>query len=120
MRRITKFIYLPAMLMVAAASAWAWDGSGTSEVPYLIKTSADMNALATNVNNGTDYAGTYFRMENNLEYDGTENNYTAIGLYDDTEVSRPFCGIFDGNGKTISGININKDDTPAQGLFGNI
>lgn len=37
------------LLLLTAQGVWAWDGSGTSTDPYLIKTSADWEQLSTDV-----------------------------------------------------------------------
>ena len=67
-----------------------------------------MNLLATIVNGGTDFAGTYFCLANDLDFSGV--SFVPVGL------SGEFNGTFDGQGKTISGINI--DDYVAGGVFG--
>lgn len=91
---------------------------GSAEKPFRISSLTDLNLLATNVNSGVStYSGKHFLQTVNLTYDGTENNYTAIGTS-----SNRFSGHYDGNKKTISGININKTGTTDadkyQGLFG--
>ena len=90
------------------------DGS-TADNAYIITTTAGLDLLATLVNDGNDYNGKYFKLGGNIEYDSSiENNYTAIGTD-----SNPFEGIFDGNGYTVSGINIQSNES-YQGLFGMI
>ncbi len=101
---------------------YEWNGSGTEEAPYEISTFEQMGFLATLVNNlGKTYSGSYFILEDNLEMESSENNYTAIGGYYDGALWE-FCGTFDGNNKTLSGINISKsgssDSDKYQGLFG--
>ncbi len=49
-------------LLVCTTTAWAWDGSGTSVDPYLIKFATDWNTLATNVEGGNTYSGKYFQL----------------------------------------------------------
>ena len=102
-------------------------GSGSKENPYTIHYTSDLDHLATFVNNGQDYSGVYFVLSNDIAYSHNsywnfaenENNYTAIGTYDN-----PFRGTFDGGGYTISGIRIYKKYTTSnksymdQGLFG--
>lgn len=102
-------------------------GNGTKNNPYTIKYASDLNHLATFVNNGQNYSGVYFVLSNDIAYSHNsywnfaenENNYTAIGTYDN-----PFRGTFDGGGYTISGIRICKKYTTSnktymdQGLFG--
>lgn len=102
-------------------------GSGTKNDPYTIKYASDLDHLATFANNGQNYSGVYFVLSNDIAYSHNsywnfaenENNYTAIGTYDN-----PFRGTFDGAGYTISGIRIYKKYTTSnksymdQGLFG--
>ena len=111
-----------AAMMLTAMTAWAWKGSGTSGDPFLITSNADLNELATNVNNGTTYAKTYFRLEQSLDYGGgssTSSNYTPIGYGD---YYNTFQGHFDGNGKTISGVRVyrsgNSNSDAYIGIFG--
>lgn len=79
------------------------------------------------MNGGTSYSGTYFVMTNDIKYDystlgETESNYTPIGGYNSGY--KDFCGHFDGQNYTISGIRIYKGGTNyadcLQGIFGSI
>ena len=89
------------------------DGDGTQSNPYIITTVRGMNELASRVNSGEgDLGGKYFELGADITYDGTENNYTAIG----TEAHKSSVN-FDGKGHTISGININTG-SEYQGVFG--
>ena len=102
----------------------SWQGSGTADDPYLITTTAEMDRLASNVNIGIDYGGKYFRLANNIAYDGsTPNNYTPVGCnYAEGMYPHAFNGIFDGYGNTISGIAAGSIATDGgsshQGVFG--
>ncbi|MBO4442382.1 MAG: hypothetical protein J5763_02040, partial [Bacteroidaceae bacterium] len=88
------------------------DGT-TAEKAYTITSTAGLDLLATLVNAGNDFNGKYFKLGGNIEYDSSiENNHTAIGTK-----SNPFRGVFDGKGYTVSGINIQSDES-YQGLFG--
>lgn len=102
------------------------DGNGDSEATaYVITTTEGLDLLAQKVNAGTDYSGTYFKLGKDIEYDPTvltidnngdsnaDSNFTPIG-----NNTYQFKGTFDGNGKTISGININNSDATYQGVFG--
>ena len=123
----TSFILLAATLLLAAgissvsAQEPLFNGEGTSDHPYLIQSTSDLNALAASVNNGNDYEGVYFQLADYLDYSG--KTYTPIGTVipgTDTEdpIERPFKGIFDGNFKSISGITINAPDQDYIGVFG--
>ena len=116
------------VMMLTATTAWAWDGSGTQADPYQIKNTGDLDQLATDVNAGTTYEGTYFKVMNDIAYsyssdwndtESTENNYTAIG-----GMQKSFKGHFDGAEHTVSGIRIYKSGTGSgdncQGLFGHV
>ncbi len=92
---------------------------GSAEHPYLITTTEGLDLLAKKVNSGTNYAGKYFELGNDITYSYAslgegESNYTAIGTKD-----HDFRGKFDGKGHTISGIRINAN-ADNQGLFGYI
>ena len=108
---------------------WATEeGAGnTEENPYKIYFPEQLDLLAARVNTGTDYAGKYFKLMDNLTYnyqglEATESNYTAIGNNDLPYDPHPFKGHFDGNGKTINGIRIYKGgsnmEDKYQGVFG--
>ncbi len=82
------------LTLLCTNSAWAeWTGSGTQADPYQIGTVDDWNALATNVENGQSYSGTYFKLTNNI--DRVE---TMVGSSKD----KAFAGHFYGNGKTLT------------------
>ncbi len=106
-------------------------GDGSSDNPYLIATTADMDQLAADVNAGGEnlYYGKHFRLTSNLDYtnvtkDEAENNYTPVGLfYSDGITNKPFRGFFDGYGHTIKGIRVSyRNDisggTNGVGIFG--
>ena len=97
---------------VAVTFVSVWSGNGTQNSPYLITTTAQLDALAAAVNGGTNYSGTFFKLGADITYDDTENNYTPIGTS-----SNKFKGTFDGDGYTVSGIHINTNGD-YQGLFG--
>ena len=100
--------------MITYYSVWVFHGEGTEEQPYLINSVEDLNMLSK-LSNGflkMNYDGCYFKLTADLEYDGTENNFMPIS-YRFTNITnlspqfeRYFGGHFDGNGHTISGINV--------------
>ena len=102
------------------------DGAdGSENKPYTITTPAGLDLLASDVNNGiNEYGGKYFKLGNDIDYQpntawndttSTEDNYTAIG-----NENKAFCGIFDGDSHTVSGIRIYNPDAEYQGLFGRV
>ena len=116
-----------ATVSVSTATAWGIGGGadGSEGNPYVITRCAELDLLAQRVNSGTgdDYAASgysskTFVLANDIAYapngvDANGENYTAIG---DCYSDHPFKGTFDGQGHTISGIRINKNENN-QGLF---
>ena len=111
-----------------------WDGSiatdfalgrGIASDPYLIFNGAELAYLAQQVNSGTSYSDTYFKLTNDIWLNDTShweswgentapsNSWTAIGTPDNC-----FEGHFDGGGYAVHGVYINKPETDYQGLFG--
>lgn len=86
-------------------------GSGLQNDPYIIKTGAELDLLASTCMGGETYADTYFRLEADIDWAG--NLWTPIG-YDTKNL---FAGHFDGNGQTI--YNLECFEVYA-GLFGAI
>ena len=113
-----------------------WEGTGAENDPYMIVYPSQMDLLAERVNTGTDYTDTYFKLANDItySYEGygpTESNYVGMGMMsidNNQEINeihqqvqptyRGFNGIFDGNGKTISGVRMySPTDTVTPGIF---
>ena len=128
-----------ATLLAFGQGAWAQtssfpetdDEKGTEAKPFLIENIEDLNALASDVNSGTDYSGKHFKLTADLTFTAPvspeTSNFTPIGKVeyrDDNETplyeEKAFKGVFDGGGKTISGIVVNTSDAEAVGLFGNV
>lgn len=74
-------------------------GDGTAASPYLIQSCAELALFRNNVNTGTTYSGQYFQLVRNLDLNG--NYWTPIGI-----TEKPFQGVFDGAGYTISNAKI--------------
>ena len=107
-----------------------WGGSGTEDDPYTIANVAAMNALAEEVNGSNVaacFSGQYFKMTADIDYsseadtkDNNRSNYSPVGYMNSEASGRLFSGVFDGDGHTLSGININSpaDGRITQGVFG--
>ena len=77
--------------VVCAANMWAWSGDGSNGNPYLIASTDDWNALATNVNAGNSYSGKYFQLTADI----------TVSEMVGTDANR-FSGIFNGDGHTLT------------------
>lgn len=108
--------------------ASSFSGSGTQTNPYIISKASELRKLAKDVNEGKTYSKQYFKMTANiiinrnvLNSNGTPNSntssfeqWTPIG----NSTYNTFCGVFDGNGYSISGIYAYGNDDQSTGLFG--
>ena len=74
-----------------------FEGLGTAEDPYLIASEEDWNLLADKVAGGKNYADTYFRQTADISVTTMVGNYT-----NDVNNRRPFSGIYDGDGHTLT------------------
>ncbi len=95
----------------AAAAEDTFEGYGLQYDPYLIASYDDICALRDLVDEGNNLAGIYFKQTQDIELKG---KWDPIG---DIEEGKAFCGYYDGNGHTLSGISC--EDTYA-GLFANL
>ena len=95
---------------------------GTAEKPYQIKTLVDLKGLQRDVNsNHIDFTGKHFALKNDLDFEGyavngtekwwKQTNYTPIGWQE----AYPFVATFDGEGHSIKGIVIQKDEKNVEG-----
>ena len=88
-----------------------WEGDGTQANPYLISTTDQFDALASLTNVGTDMSGLHFRQTADLDYTG--KTFASVGR------GVPFKGIYDGLGKSISGVNL-IGNTSYVGIFARV
>lgn len=96
------------------ATNW-YDAAGTD---FVIGTPAELAGLAALVNGGTTFENRRVTLGADLAMEGRE--WTPIGALDEegTTVSS-FGGIFDGNGKTVSGVYVDRYSSfGTAGLFG--
>ncbi|MBO4984134.1 MAG: hypothetical protein J6C87_00630 [Bacteroides sp.] len=77
---------------------------------------ATFKAFAAAVNNGTSYAGKTVTLAADLDLNNEP--WTPIGYGFGGTGSKQFSGTFDGNGKTISNLNITEAVSATAGLFG--
>jgi len=101
----------------------AMNGEGTIASPYIITEAAQLAFLADMVNTGgnASFNNSHYRLDNNIDLSNYNASNTAFnngkGWIPVGTPTRPFRGVFDGNGKIISGLFINSAESNA-GLFG--
>ncbi len=119
------FTSLVALIFAAnlmAQTSTAPTGTGSSQDPYLIETLANLYWVSVQTNNGNSFSGKYFLQTQDIDASITATwwwgqGWNPIG-YATNWPTRPFSGIYNGNGKTITGIYINRPTTSSIGLFG--
>ncbi len=80
-----------------------FDGEGTAENPYLVKSAADFKTLDMAVGTyGQSHNGDYFRMTNDIDF--TNNSFQGVGKGLSTAVS--FGGVFDGQDHYIRNLKV--------------
>jgi hypothetical protein len=107
----------------AMAATFENIGNGSIESPYEVSTDNDLLIIATNINSGSvnGYEGKYFLLKNDIDLtDVSASVSVARGWMPIGTDLLPFRGTLLGSGKTISGVNIARDDTDYIGLFGTI
>lgn len=96
-----------------------WDGEASKEVTedenniYHITNAAELKGFADAVNGGDNFAGKTVVLDNSINLDGKE--WTPIA-----QSANWFAGVFDGQGNTIYGLNVNTPSTNRAALFGGI
>ncbi len=94
-------------------------GAGTSDDPYRIYTATDLKWITDRVNDGETLSGQFFRLENDIDLSAYgENHDDGKGWLPIGRDGSAFQGSFDGNGKRITGLYINRPDRFYNGLFG--
>jgi len=108
-------MFLCSLLTFAQFSG---SGSGTENDPYLILNPIHLNQMRNFLNK----EGVYFKLMANIDLtEFIEDEYPSQGWQPiGNSSSSAFMGILDGNGKTISGLWINRSNNDNIGLFGYI
>ena len=113
MKKLLATILALVMALSVTTMAWAegdWTGSGTEADPYVITTEAGLNKLATDVNSGTVYSDTYFKLGASI----TVTDWTPVGQKGS---GNKFAGTFDGNDQTVTINGIKSGLDPAFGGY---
>jgi rhodanese-related sulfurtransferase len=115
--------------MMGGMTAWMWEtepcvvpttkyGGGTGEPndPYLIYTAEQMNGIGSEPNDWDKH----FKLMANIDlskYTAEEFNIIGERYYEAGWTGRPFSGVFDGNGHTISNLSYISKTSNNVGLF---
>ena len=112
-----RLLTMAAMFLCCMATTFAQfsgSGSGTENDPYLIFNPIQLNQMRNFLGQG----GVYFKLMENIDLtEFIENEYGSKGWLPIGTSSSTFNGVLDGNGKTISGLIINRPTTDNIGLF---
>jgi|GEM_PF-2540995 len=112
-RSLVVFTLLIAITGIQEVYAQFAGGSGTEEDPWQIETSVHLRNIA-------DHLDDHFILSNDIEL---SFEWEPIGkfAFDQFDTDMPFTGTFNGNGKTIKGLVIEKDEPLTEnnlGFFG--
>lgn len=92
-------IFVLLFLLLGSQCAFAYDGYGTADQPYLIKSASDWTQLYQDSRfNNKDYAGKYFRLVADISVIDDYYLDNVVGWDSDY----PFRGVFDGDGHTLT------------------
>ena len=114
-----RLLALAVVFLCCAATSFAQftgSGAGTENDPYLILNPIQLNQLRNFLNQ----SGVYFKLMADidltefLEDENPDQGWQPVG-----NSSSPFKGVLDGNGKTVSGLWINRSGLDYVGFFGN-
>ena len=115
-----RLLTLAAMFVCCMATSFAQfsgSGSGTKDDPYLVMNPIQLNQLR----NLLSKKDVYFKLMADIDLmEFIDDEYPSQGWLPIGTSSSPFKGILDGNGKTISGLWINRSSTDYVGLFANL
>ena len=121
-----KFILLFFIVLSSNVFAQFSGGSGTEENPYQISTAQDLNNIKNYL--GVAHYDKYYKLMNDIDLtsflSGTTTGWEPIGKYlSNGDYGSAFMGHFDGNGRKITGLWIDIDNSgvgigSSAGLFG--
>jgi len=89
---------------------WDDEQKGTEDNPYIIDKTNEWNDFVTHVNNGNSYSGKYIKLTADIDVT------TMAGVVSGNQQQKPFSGIFDGGGHTITA-TISDIDNQGTALF---
>lgn len=92
-----QFLLAALLLVMGAQRTFAYDGYGTEDNPYLIKSASDWKQLYKDCLDDT-FEGKYFRLVADISVIDDYYNDNVIGW----SATHPFSGVFDGDGHTLT------------------
>lgn len=103
----SAFVYSDTACVTVTEAPLPWEGNGTENSPYLLKTASDIEALRDKVNTeGFSFENTYFQLTVDITL---PTGWKPIGVTKDGrkdlkngENLNAFSGIFDGNNHTVT------------------
>ena len=86
-------------------------GTGTEADPYIVDSESSLRDFAKAVNAGHTYEGKFVKLAKDIEL--AYGDWTPIGYFEYSEAGKSyvFMGTFDGDGYTVSNIDINRAST---------
>ena len=90
---------------------WDDEQKGTATDPYIIDKTNEWNEFVTHVNNGKSYSGKYIKLTADIDVT------TMAGVVSGNQQQKPFSGIFDGGGHTITATISDIVDNQGTALF---
>lgn len=112
---ITAILFMGSLSMGFAQASMS--GSGTENDPYKIYSAYELNE----VRHFTNQSGVIFKLMNDIDLaDWIDGNNPGQGWEPIGVQSAPFKGVFNGNGKKLTGFSINRSSTDYVGFFGYI
>ena len=76
------------------------------DIALKINNKEELRNFMNEVNNGNTFENQYVYLMENIDLTG--ETWDVIGSYTDDTTNKAFAGIFEGNNRTINGLNINK------------
>ena len=117
MKRLLTSAVLFLCCTAISFAQFSGSGSGTENDPYLILNPIQLNQVRNFLNNNN----VYFKLMSDIDLtDFIEDEDPYQGWQPIGTSNYPFAGIFDGNGKTVSGLIINRPNDDDIGLFAKI
>ena len=90
---------------------WDDEQQGTEDDPFIIDKTNEWNAFVTHVNHGNSYSGKYIKLTADIDVT------TMAGVVSGNQQQKPFSGIFDGGGHTITATISDIVDNQGTALF---